>query len=390
MNRSLRRTAFVLSSLAAATLGAACEQTKSNNPLSPQIAGPIAGVDITTPVLLEPETGRQYKPTQQPITLLIENPSSNSPRPYRLRVDIASDNQFSTIVLTRAGLEPGPNGRTAFQLPDALPAGRVYFWRVRAEDGANTGAYTSGRPFEVLEPVVIGAPAPRAPVGGGRITTRRPTLVVANAPATGPHLPLTYFFEVATDAAFANRLVFEETGPGTLDTSLTVPADLTVDTLYFWRSRVTDSEVTGSWSPAESFRTPLAVVIPPGPGPGPSPGNCALPDGPSIVACIEAKYPAYLVAGISLHEREQNMAYLRDRVIEAGICGGLDLAWNLKRGVGPHSIDALAWRTGGVVEVVDIGAAFDDTSQQLRLQWGIVGGPPGYDTYLPRPNCGTP
>jgi hypothetical protein len=105
------------------------------------------------------------------------------------------------------------------------------------------------------------------------------------------------------------------------------------------------------------------------------------------VACIEATYPTYRAAGVSHSQREANMAFLRDRIIESGICGGLDLAWNLKRGVGPHSIDALAWRTGGRDEVVDIGQAYDDTSQVLRLQWGIVAGPSGYDRYLPRPNC---
>jgi hypothetical protein len=36
--------------------------------------------------------------------------------------------------------------------------------------------------------------------------------------------------------------------------------------------------------------------------------------------------------------------------------------------------------------VVDIGAAYDDTSRPLGLQWGIVAGPPGYDPY-PRPSC---
>ena len=30
------------------------------------------------------------------------------------------------------------------------------------------------------------------------------------------------------------------------------------------------------------------------------------------------------------------MEFLRNRMIEAGICGGLDLGWNLKRG-GPDS-----------------------------------------------------
>jgi hypothetical protein len=76
------------------------------------------------------------------------------------------------------------------------------------------------------------------------------------------------------------------------------------------------------------------------------------------------------------------MEFLRDRVIETGICGGLDLGRNLKRGVGPYSIDALAWKLpSGFVEVVDIGFAYDDTSIPLRLTWGIVEGPPGYDGY---------
>ena len=51
------------------------------------------------------------------------------------------------------------------------------------------------------------------------------------------------------------------------------------------------------------------------------------------------------------------------------------------------SRDALAWRTGSGDEVVDIGLAYDDTSTELRLQWGIVAGPPGYDGYSPRPTC---
>lgn len=388
----LLRAAILPALLATAALG--CEQSKTSNPLSPLIAGPIEGVTITTPVLLEPEAGRKFKPDQQPLTLLIENPSSNSPRPFTLRIEMAADAQFAGTVVTREGLEPGPNGRTSFRLPDALPAGRIYYWRVRAEDGANTGSYTAARAFEVLEPVIIGAPTPTTPIGGARVATRQPDLVVSNAAVSGPYLPLKYFFEVATDAAFANRVAFEERSPGAAETTLTMPHTLPYDTLHYWRVRVSDSEVTGAWSAIESFRTPLApTVAPPGGGSGTpgTPGNCALSDGNAIVQCVAAKYPSYLAAGVSLHQRETNMAFLRDRVIEAGICGGLDLAWNLKRGVGPHSIDALAWRVGGRDEVVDIGAGFDDTSTELRLQWIIVAGPPGYDGYSPRPNCsGTP
>jgi len=385
MNHIHRRPVWILTGLLAAILGSACEQTRSHNPLSPLIAGPLVGVSITQPVLLEPAANGRFKPAQQPITLLIENPSSNSPRPFTMRIELASDAQFATEVASQNGVAPGANGRTAFLIPGALPAGRIYYWRVRAEDGANTGNYSNPRAFEVLEPVVIGAPTPRSPIGSGRITTRRPTLTVANAPVSGPHLPIRYHWEVATDQAFSNRVVFDETQAGALETALTVPSDLATNTMFFWRVRVTDSEVTGNWSITEAFQTPVPSG---GGGPTLPPGNCATSDGTALVNCIAAKYPSYLAPTSSFHGRESNMAFLRDRIIEAGICGGLDLAWNKKRGNGPHSIDALAWRLAGRDEVVDIGAAYDDNSQPLRLQWGIVAGPPGYDGYSPRPNCG--
>jgi hypothetical protein len=81
------------------------------------------------------------------------------------------------------------------------------------------------------------------------------------------------------------------------------------------------------------------------------------------------------------------MAFLRDRIIQQGICKGMDLAWNKKRGDGPHSIDALAWRINGRDEVVDVGVGYDDTSRPLQLQWLIVAGPPGYDPYTGPRNC---
>lgn len=383
-----RRILPVTLALAAVT---ACEQVKSENPLSPLIAGPIAGVEITTPVLLEPAMNRQFKPDQQPVTLVFENPTSNSPRPYTFRVDVAADAGFTTPVFTRSGIVPGTTGgRTSVTLPEPLAAGRVYYWRTKAEDGANSSAHTSAQAFEILEPVIIGAPTPRTPIGNLRLTTRRPTLTVTNAVSSGPHGPLTYIFEVALDTAFGSRVVFEQAAQGVDETSLTVPADLALNTTHYWRARVTNGEVTGNWSGSASFLTPLPVVVPvPGPGPGPqTPGNCATRDGDALVQCIADKYPSYLAAGVSDSQRHSNMEFLRDRIIEAGICGGLDLAWNKKRGDGPHSIDALAWRTSGGDEVVDIGVGFDDTSTTLRLQWAIVAGPPGYDTYSPRPNCG--
>jgi hypothetical protein len=110
--------------------------------------------------------------------------------------------------------------------------------------------------------------------------------------------------------------------------------------------------------------------------------------GPEVVAYVSAKYPDKLAAGVSHAERVANMEFLRDRIIEVGLCGGMTLAWNLKRGVGPRSIDAIDWRHGveDINDVVDLAADYDNTSIPLRLHWIVVAGPAGWDPY-PQPAC---
>ena len=110
--------------------------------------------------------------------------------------------------------------------------------------------------------------------------------------------------------------------------------------------------------------------------------------GPEVVACVAAKYPEKLAAGVSHAERVANMEFIRDRVIETGLCGGMLLAWNLKRGVGPRSIDAIDWRHGeaDINDVVDLASDYDNTSAPLKLHWVVVAGPAGWDPF-PEPSC---
>src|SRR5688572_3682199 len=81
--RSTMRTFHFVSRMPALLLAcgvvalAGCEQVKSATPLSPSIAGPIAGVEITAPVPMQPAANRQFKPTEQPISLAFGNPQSN-------------------------------------------------------------------------------------------------------------------------------------------------------------------------------------------------------------------------------------------------------------------------------------------------------------------------
>ena len=363
---------------------AGCEAQKSSTPLSPSVAGPIAGVNITPPRLVEPGQGFRYKESQQPIRLIIENASTTGVRPITYMFEVAADADFNSKVFARNNVPPG-EGRTTVQV-DRLDLGRAYYWRARAEDGANSSQFSTAQ-FEVLPKPLLTAPGLVSPINNERVGSKQPTLTVNASDRNKAVGELRYEFQVATDQGFGQLVsagIVDEMGG---QTTFTPNGDLAVNQQHFWRARSSDGEATSPWAQTQTFRTPLAPT--PGPGPGPGPGNggsCASNNGDQIVRCVAAKYPERLAAGVSLDQRIGNMEFLRDRIIEAGICGGLDLAWNKKRGTGPHSIDALAWRHNGIDDVVDVGSAYDDTSRPLGLQWGIVAGPPGYDPY-PRPSC---
>jgi hypothetical protein len=63
------------------------------------------------------------------------------------------------------------------------------------------------------------------------------------------------------------------------------------------------------------------------------------------------------------------MEFLRDRTIEEGICAGMKLGWNLKRGGPDLSVDYITSFTGGRWIGVDIAFDYDNTSTPLRMQW---------------------
>ena len=352
---------------------AGCEAQKSSTPLSPSVAGPIAGVNITAPKLIEPAQGFKYKESQQPIKLVIENAVTNGVRTVSYIFEVATDSNFTTRVYARSGVPAGDNNRTSVQI-DRLDLGRAYYWRAKADDGANSSAYSSSQ-FEVLPKPVLNPPALVSPVNGDRVTSRRPTLTLNDSDRNLAVGVVSYEFQIATDQAFTKIVAAGVVGESPNQTTFTPTADLGVDTLHYWRARAGDPDTTSAWAGTQTFRTPVATPSPgPSPGPGPRPGgSCASNNGPAIVNCIGAKYPEYLVAGVSLSQRQANMSFIRDRIIEAGKCGGLDLGQNLKRGGPDLSIDFLAWRQAGGEMGVDIAFDYDNTSTPLRLQWSEAG-----------------
>ena len=287
-----RLTSFPLLPLALTglLLTGACEASKSSNPLSPTVAGPIPGVEITEPRLLEPQQGFRFRESQQPIRLLIENASTSGVRPLTYVFEVASDREFGTIVFARSGVAPGEGGRTSVQL-DRLALGRSYYWRARAQDGANTGTFATAQ-FEVLPSPVLRAPVPLSPIDNQQISTSRPQVRVRNPERNAAVGSLTYAFVIARDQAFTQVVAAANTGEGSGETSWTSDVDLDFSATFFWRARASDGETTSDWTHPQLFRTGGAPAPAPGPAPAPPPsgGPCVSGDPENIVECERRKF----------------------------------------------------------------------------------------------------
>jgi len=357
-----------------------CQLEKSSSPLSPAIAGPVEGVVISTPALLEPGQDWELRSRDQPVKLRFQNSNSNGVRPLKYSFDIASDSAFKNIVFARSGVEPNAAGETVFQLPDKLAAG-TYWWRTRAEDGANTSAYSTVKSFVVLADVVLSPPLPAAPANTTTVSDLSPAFRVKAGNRSGVTAPIEYILQVANNSAFtsiAATFTVPETWP---ETTIDKNYSFLHSRTYYWRVRAWhtgDGNDMSNWSATVTFKTPEPPAAPaPSPSPsspGPSPATgdlskCNSSTGADIAECIEAKYPQYRKAGVSLATRKSNMQFLRDRLIEHAKCKGLQVGQNLKRGGPEISNDFITFFTGGRWVGVDIASGYDDTGDTLNMMW---------------------
>ena len=268
MRKSVISITKFAAAVAAAVALSACEAEKSRNPLSPNVAGPIAGVSISPPTPVNPINGAEVLSTA-PVRLVFNNGSTNGERPLFYIVELASDAAFTNKVFAQSKVTPGST-QTSIVVDAALTADRTYYWRAKADDGANESVYSSVAKFDIVVPIVIEAPVPISPVSGLVASSTRPALVVNNAGVQGRAGRVEYWFEVALDQAFSKTIIQQgvERSSGA-QTSAQMP-DLPSSTLLFWRVAGFNGTIAGPWSLTQSFRTPAAAP-PPGPPPGPPP-----------------------------------------------------------------------------------------------------------------------
>ena len=312
---------------------------RRNHPAPP--ARTAAGLQVQGIAATDPAAGSE-RVHQRRAAVIVH---VRSGRGRRVRLEM-----FSPAAAWRRARED----RTSVQL-DKFALGRANYWRARAQDGANTGPFAAAA-FEVLPRPVLNAPAALSPGNNERIGAppadapgsqlraqrrrRRAGLRVQRRQGPGLHAG-----RMARDAA---RGAAKPCGR---------PTPTSITDMTYWRGRTTDGETTSSWrAETQVFRSPLALrrrrrrrrrgtaagkdlreEQRPGDRPPAFPRNIRNGSQPGCGPRRSAS---------------ANMEFLRDRIIESGKCGGLDLGWNLKRGGDgdQHRLPGPApfgWRDGG-------------------------------------------
>lgn len=376
-------TRMIVPVVVLALTSAACETGKSANPLSPDVAGPLPGVEITAPKTLEPANGQQVLANGAPQALLIENAGTSGPRALFLQVEVATDATFQQRLHHADRVTPGPNGRTTYQLPEPLGPGHTYFWRARAADGANSGPYSPAAHFAVVEPVIIQPPTPIEPLG--TLTTHRPNFVVRNGAVTGPAGDILYRFEIGTSASGPPAAVVTAT-PGAGGTTTITLGDLPFDRTLFWRVWASNGSID-SISGIVSFRTPQAPTPPntgggglPGGGggrtPDPPPGQrLPLPNMSHVVAQVAAARPDLLRN--SCQEHGGSWGFM-DALVDTLRTYDTRWGYNWKRGnVGDPSLDVVDYHWGagsseGSTQVYIIDVIGGHCGSNPQPSWGDV------------------
>ncbi len=333
----------------------ACEASKSRTPTSPNVAGPIAGVSLTTPAPVSPANGQEVLNTE-PLRLVFGNASTNGERPFWYVVELAADAGFTTKLYTNPKVAPTSGGQTTVVVDSVLGADATYYWRVKADDGANASEFSSAAYFDLVVPVVIDPPAAVSPNNGERTVDNTPNLVVNNGRVQGRVGSVEYRYEVARDEAFNDVVsvahVPRSGGAQTIHSAAPLPQGVTL----FWRARGTNGEIGSGWSNVASFRTPAPPAPPPPPGGGgpTNPGGPCVSGNPeSIVQCERAKY-GYMDGGQML-DFLRNVARSLNR---NGIGGG---PWGILRKDGGHNCGGYS---------CDIICAGQGTSQR---QYDVLG-----------------
>lgn len=326
---------------------------------------------LTAPRTVEPAPNASITLGTTPLALIVENVASAGTQPVTYTFEVATDHTFANRVFVQEGVPAGGDGRTTATVGATLEPGVAYVWRARAQTAEIVGPNAPASAFSTEAARALGAPAAIFPAPGTTLREQSVEFVLAQSSRSGTLGAVSYRVEVALDEAMTSLVAVLTVNEQPGETRVPFNGTLQIGKRYYWRVKAFDGPVSSEWSPVHVFDAPR-IEWP------------TTPQG--VIAFVESRYASYLQPTGSLGQRQANMMFLRDRMIEAGLCGGMDLGWNLKRGGPEISIDFLTHRQNGHVSGIDIGHDYDDYRDRLQLTWAH-GEFPFYAEFHPRPTC---
>jgi len=168
--------------------------------------------------------------------------------------EVYADSGLTDLVSSVSGVAQGQDGTTSWTVSTPLMNNTEYYWRVVVTDEHGLAAESDISSFLIhTENTAPSAPAINFPAVGSEITSTQVVLSVFNA-TDGEGDPLTYFFEIDRVNTFDSPglVVFAEVTEQAVTTSCTI-AELSDNTLYYWRVRAGDRMADSPWCTGSFF-----------------------------------------------------------------------------------------------------------------------------------------
>ena len=180
--------------------------------------------------------------------------------PVNYRFQIASDQDFSSIVLDKEGLTESEYALAAEENLAAVEKEAPYYWRVKSTDGAsNESPWSSPWSFYVTAPPV---PMLLLPINDSEAEA---AAFFDWEDVTSLSPPVTYRLQVASDEDFSS-MVLEKDGLAGSEYTMTEEEKLSAvkkEVPYYWRVKAVDGAANESeWAAPWSFYVGFAFVLP--------------------------------------------------------------------------------------------------------------------------------
>jgi len=196
---------------------------------------------LPSPALKVPQAGQ---------SLLTDRPSFDwadvtGAEKYQLQISATSNFSVSLLNITIT--------ESNYQTARDLPQSQILYWRARAISSAVTGLWSTARSFTSGNPPSV--PSLLSPSNGATVSDTTPLLDWSNSSVPDGVTFDRYQIQISKQSNFSTVLLSKYIS-GRTSSAYTPDADLSADTIYYWRVRAysADGHYSG-WSAVFTFRT---------------------------------------------------------------------------------------------------------------------------------------